>query len=325
MRYILASVLLVSFSASAQITPGKLSFALPDHPGRLALDQGNFKITELSAKSNNGELGIRAQDGDLHFLGFFFLWPEKPHLTSEACRDEMLSSEGGVSLAAVKDRLSMKSSSGADIALALIVPASGKHSAIRAFVADDTLCGDLLFSVEQPVTKQMLPMDKVKTILSTLQFDPKAKPTFREAFAYATVQWDKQQLKGAATAYKAALALVDSSDDPVKWRRVTTDQLSMALGMSGDLQGSRAVNEAAIQRDPEYPLYYYNLACADAESNDAAAARKHLTQAFERKSHVLPGETLPDPSKDDSFLKLKSNQEFWSFVQTLHETPIGNP
>jgi hypothetical protein len=33
--------------------------------------------------------------------------------------------------------------------------------------------------------------------------------------------------------------------------------------------------------------------------------------------NTLPGETMPDPTSDDSILKLKSNQEFWSFVETL--------
>jgi tetratricopeptide (TPR) repeat protein len=319
MKHLLAIVLLLTaVSASAQITPGKLSFALPDHSGSLSLDQGQFKITELSAKPNNREFGVRAEDGDLQLLGFLFLWPEKPHLTSETCRDEMLESEGEASLAAVKGKLAMKSASGADVALALMIPKSGDSSSVRAFVANGDLCADLAFSVHQPITQKMVPMQQVKDILATLRFDPQAKPTFRDAFAYATVEWDKQQIKGAAVAYKSALALVDTSDDPLKWRRVTTDQFSMALGMSGDIQQSRAVNEAAIQRDPDYPIYYYDLACADAEQGNASGARAHLQQAFARKSHTLPGETMPDPAQDDSILKLKSDVEFWKFVQTLH-------
>jgi len=48
-------------------------------------------------------------------------------------------------------------------------------------------------------------------------------------------------------------------------RRIATDQLVMALGMSGDLKNSRAYAERAIASDPDYPINYYNLACADAE------------------------------------------------------------
>jgi tetratricopeptide (TPR) repeat protein len=304
-------------TGAAQITPGKISFALPDHPGSLSFDQGKFNITELSAKPNNSEFGVRAEDGDLKFLGFFFLWPEKPHLTSESCRDEMLKAEGPQALAADQGRLLYTTPSGVHTAMVLLIPPSEKFSALRVFVAHEDLCADLTFTYAQPPTKAAFPMDRTKLILNSLVFDHDAKPTFREAFAYATVEWDKQQLRGAAKAYASALKLVDSSDDPVKWRRVTTDQLSMSLGMSGDLQGSRAVNQAAIERDPTYPLYYYDLACADAESGDPAAARFHLQQAFDRRANTLKGETFPDPTNVDSLKKLKGDKDFWNLAESI--------
>jgi hypothetical protein len=313
-----AIFLMFSIICGGQIIPGKLSFALPEHSGRLSLDQGNFKVVELSAKTTGSEFGVRAKDGDMHFLGFLFLWPEKPHLTSEACREEMLKSEGAASLAAAQSRLTFKSKSGSDVAMVLMIPADGKTSTVRAFVASGDLCGDLSFTYEQPITVKQFPMAKAKAILDTIQFDPQATPTFREAFAYATVNWDHHQLAGAASAYKAALKLVGSSDDPTKWRRVTTDQLSMALGMSGDVSQSRTVNEAAIELDPDYPMYYYDIACADAEQGDAVAARVALQKAWERRKNTLPGEQFPNPANDDSIQKLKMNKEFWSYVQTLH-------
>lgn len=313
--FLTAMLLFTSVTCTAQVTPGKLSFALPEHPGSLSLNQGNFKIKELSAKPNNREFGVRAEDGDLHLLAFLFLWPEKPHLTAETCRDEMIKSEGAEEV--IKGRLSFKSTSGVDIATVLMIPKSGNSSTVRAFVASGDLCADMSFTDPHPITEQMVPMEKTKAILNTLQFDPQAKPTFVGTFAYATVEWQNKQIKGAALAYKAALELVDTSDDPLKWRRVTTDQLSMSLGMSGDLQQSRAVNQAAIARDPDYPLYYLNLACADAEEGNAAAARTHLQQAFDRRANVLKGESFPDPSTDDSILKLKNDKDFWSFVESL--------
>ena len=94
----------------------------------------------------------------------------------------------------------------------------------------------------------------------------------------------------------------------------------MSYGMSGDLKRSREVNEAAILKDPTYPLYYYNLACADAEAGNATAARGHLHQASDRRANTLKGEPFPDPSTDDSILKLKDNKAFWAFVQSLPKT-----
>jgi hypothetical protein len=303
--------------SSAQTTSGTLSFALPEHPGKLSLNKGAFQITEFSAKPNGLAWGIRAEDHDLHLLGSLFVWPENPYLTAEVCRDEMLRKEGPVSEQAAMNRIQLRSSSGVDIALALMLPKDGKSSAVRAFVASGDLCGDLTFSSPHPVAEQAVPMQKVKDILLTLKFDPEVQPTFRDAMAYATIEFNHHQYAGAATTYQAALKLVDTSDDPLKWRRVITDQLSMSLGISGNLAQSRAVNEAAIAHDPTYPLYYYNLACADAEQGNASAARVHLQQAFDRRANVLPGESIPDPTKDDSILKLKSDPTFWAFAQSL--------
>ena len=73
-------------------------------------------------------------------------------------------------------------------------------------------------------------------------------------------------------------------------RCVASDQAGMACGISGDTKKARALYEAAIAKDPDYPLYYYNLVCADAQENRLADARTHLQRAFERKANVIPGE-----------------------------------
>ena len=79
------------------------------------------------------------------------------------------------------------------------------------------------------------------------------------------------------------------------------------------------MNEAAIAKDPEYPLYYYNLSCADAEAGDPKAARTHLQLAFDRRSHMLKGETFPDPTEDDSLQKLRKDDAFWSLAQQVSQ------
>ena len=89
------------------------------------------------------------------------------------------------------------------------------------------------------------------------------------------------------------------------------------MGISGDVDGARRVFQDAIKTDPDYPLYYYNLACADAEQGKAKDAKVHLQQAFDRKANILPGEHMPDPTTDDSIAKLKKDKEFWAFVETL--------
>jgi len=308
-------------SAHAQTTPGNLTFALPIHPGRMTLEQGAWQIVELSAKPNGNEWGERAQQGKQHMLAFLFAAPDKAPLNASSCRDGVLKAEHAE--AAVQSRASMRSTSGVEIALAAMVAPKDARMSLRAFVASGDLCADLLFNAADvhPGDEEAyrLTMETAKQTLLTLTFDPSYKPTFKDAFVYAEVEFRKHQYAGAAAAFRTALAMVNQSDDPLKFRRIVTDELSMSLGISGDLKGSREVNEAAIAADPEYPLYYYNLSCADAEAGDPGAARTHLQQAFDRRTHTLEGEPFPDPTKDDSLQKLRKDNAFWSLAQQISQ------
>src|SRR5260370_976808 len=122
---------------------------------------------------------------------------------------------------------------------------------------------------------------------------------------------------GSRRAQEQSHVKASSASTKRKWR-VTSDQAGMSYGMSGDIPKARAVFEVAIAKDPDYAMYYYNLACADAEEKKLADARVHLQEAFARKGNVIPGEKLPDPTKDDSFLPYRNNKDFWKFLEGLH-------
>ncbi|MFC6644933.1 tetratricopeptide repeat protein [Granulicella cerasi] len=294
-----------------------LTFSLASHPGYLHLDAPNFVISELSAKPNGKEFGIRAEDKTLShagFLGFLFL-PEPAQPNAEACREWMLRHEGkGGMKSKVLSRSTIKSDSGVEIAMVDLRDDKAGAFAYqrRGFIAQGQLCADLvLFAANET----MLQSDQ--SLFTSATFHPDQKPDFFAKMRYAKVLSDHHADVAAAPVYEDAIKDADQTPEPLKWRRVAADQASMAYGMAGDLKHSRAINEAAIAKDPDYPLYYYNLACADAEAGDAKAAQSHLKQAFNRRANVIPGETLPDPRTDDSILKLKGNQEFWQFVQSL--------
>ena len=299
-----------------------LTFALPDKPGYVQMDAPNFVISELSAKPDGREFGIRAKDNDIsgaEVLGFLFI-PDKPQPTSVACRNWMLKQEVTGGIVNRKVLKSYESASDSGVPLALVdyeqtnAPPSS-HFVRRFFAASASLCLDVAISAASALGATLSDV-----LFETLVFDANRTPDFFATFRYATVVFDHHNPAAAALLYEKALALADQTADPIKWRRVTTDQLSMSYGMSGDLKRSREVNEAAILKDPTYPLYYYNLACADAEAGNATAARTHLQQASDRRANTLKGETFPDPTKDDSILKLKDNKPFWAFVQSIPKT-----
>ena len=128
------------------------------------------------------------------------------------------------------------------------------------------------------------------------------------------ILYQHQMFKAAAPIFEQALVKLGDDNAQQTMRRVTTDQAGMSYGMSGDIPKARAIFEAASAKDPDYPMYYYNLACADAEEKNLADARFHLQQAFARKSNMLPGEKFPDPTKDDSFAPtgtIRISGPFW--------------
>lgn len=99
--------------------------------------------------------------------------------------------------------------------------------------------------------------------------------------------------------------------------RVLTDQLAMAYGISGDLKKAQVFLEEAIGTDPDYPLNYYNLACAYAEQGNKPKMLSNLSLAFEHKENVLKGEQMPDPRSDSSFKKYRGDGEFVALMKKV--------
>lgn len=99
--------------------------------------------------------------------------------------------------------------------------------------------------------------------------------------------------------------------------KVVTDNLGIAYALDGHLDKSKALFEAAIKRDPDYPMSYYNLACTEAELGDLDAALANLKLGYARRDKMLPGEPYPDPRTDDSFKKYLSDAKFQAAMKEM--------
>jgi predicted Zn-dependent protease len=99
--------------------------------------------------------------------------------------------------------------------------------------------------------------------------------------------------------------------------RILVDQLVIAYGISGDLKKVHTLLDDAIRQDPDYPLNYYNLACAFAEEGDKSKMLANLSIAFQHKDHVLKGEQMPDPRTDDSFQRYVHDDDFVKLMKQL--------
>ncbi len=121
----------------------------------------------------------------------------------------------------------------------------------------------------------------------------------------------------AAESYENALDLEKQQPTLSKdYLRVLVDNLGMSYGIGGKLPQAKATFEYGLTQDPEYPMFFYNLACTYGEMDKMNDALAELRQAYKYKANNIAGETLPDPMKDDSFRHFIGKEEF---VNAVHE------
>jgi tetratricopeptide (TPR) repeat protein len=153
-----------------------------------------------------------------------------------------------------------------------------------------------------------------------------AKPSDRNSMDYfkeGSRFYLKQDFKGAIGPYEKSLELekIDPKLGQTFWRALV-DNLATSYGITGDLKNSKDLLVYGISKDAAYPLFYYNLACMYAESEDIDNAMANLRKAFQYKKNVIRGETMPDPRTDDSFQRFMHTKQFLDLLDSLE--PMAN-
>jgi hypothetical protein len=317
---------LLSLPASAQTTAATL---FPAHPtlvmsqgtgGIILPELGAWRIQRIDIYDEGTRPTLLLTNSKTAITASFLLFPNHSgHATADGCRDDAIQpivDNMGKQITARKDDSVMGSEgqmlSSTSYQLALPGTKLTQHN-LFAFTGNATVCIEL--HISSAPGRQDDAAD-FKSALADFHPVPDYTPAPRDLIFIAHLLEQKTPLL-AVPYYKASLPLLPPGPESLTLRRVAIDQIVIDLGMAGDLADSRGIASDAIRSDPDYPFNYYNLACNDAESGDAANARIHLQQAFDRKANTLPGESLPDPTKDPSLQKLKNNSEFWAFVQSL--------
>lgn len=100
-------------------------------------------------------------------------------------------------------------------------------------------------------------------------------------------------------------------------RRRVIDMLEISYGMGGDAKKAREIYQAAIKSDPQHAMFYYNLACAEAELDNMDGAIENLKLAYKYRDRLPRGQRLPDPRKDDSFQKYMENERFKAELEKM--------
>jgi len=292
---------------------GPGAIALPDGPG--------WKPGMLTVYDNIQRPVAQYTKGDSGLTVSFILFENRSGKPSaQGCREDAINPilEHDAKLISKRVDGEVKNSAGETLLttsyLLDMSLAGGHHQRnLFGFAGDSKTCTEIHISGVSETAAEEAAMNAV---LADFHPNLTYQPDAMDYFVLASLLFKKSPGL-AAPYYKSALDAMPNDASFLTPRRIATDQLVMSLGMTGDLKDSRAVAEMAIVADPDYPLNYYNLACADAEEGNAAKAKVHLQQAFDRRANVLKGESMPDPTKDDSILKLKNDKAFWSFVLAL--------
>lgn len=144
---------------------------------------------------------------------------------------------------------------------------------------------------------------------------------FREAGDY----WLEGDFRKAMVPYQKAFEMEKAHRtlDKSRWR-VLVENLAVCYGLTGreknDFRKSKELFEYGITKDPDYPMFYYGLACTYSEMNNMEKAIEYLKGAFERRHNLARGQTMPTPEVDPSFQRFIGNDKFIQALQEIDRT-----
>ena len=142
----------------------------------------------------------------------------------------------------------------------------------------------------------------------------------QEMFAKASRFYLERNYKMAALYYQKVLdAEKQTPTLSNEYFEVLVDNLGMSYGIDGDLVKAKSTFEYGIGKKPQYPLFYYNLACTYGEMGQMQPAIEQLRQTYKNKSNMIQGEELPDPMTDDSFRNFVNNPTFADAVAKMKQ------
>jgi len=155
-------------------------------------------------------------------------------------------------------------------------------------------------------------------ILTAVRLNESYNPTASDLLEFGNLSLFRKDFGGAISYYWRALNL-DGHRKSLgrKGWIFLVDQLGMSYGLSGDYLKAKETYEWAISQEPEYPMFFYNLACAYAEMNEMDEALRNLRLAYKYKGKVLPGQKFPDPRSDSSFKKYRNNKIFMAELRKM--------
>lgn len=327
----LPALLLTGFLASAQAPQNSkdaLSIALPSELWILVFDASGFKV-ERNGLQPDGRAYLLANNESTQVTLSVLLERVPGQATEDGCKENQ-KKRLAQNVDYKREDIQTKEANGMAIVEYTIPEFRGapiQQRNLLACLAKDDAYVDIHLSkiLFKPDQEELL-----NTVLNSAHFVDKG-PNAREAGGSGRIDdarldevregsryFVQQNYAASIDPYQKALdAEKQSRKLPQDLWRALVDNLGMAYGITGDLNHAEETFNYGLSQDPTYPMFYYNLACVAAGRNDMDKTMGFLRKAFSYKANIIPGGSMPDPRKDDSFRPFMSDRRFREFLNTL--------
>lgn len=190
------------------------------------------------------------------------------------------------------------------------------HKNINAFMVKNDVWIDIHVSTAFFKEKEI---KELYSLLESVKFVKKDVPKMFKVFLMATRLYMEKNyseaIKGYLLLINEEMVKSEKLSLPIHYLRTAIDNAGMAYGITGNLEMAKEMFELGLKIDPEYPSFYYNLACAYAEMNDLENSIVNLESCLKYKNNLVSGEVMPDPSSDNSFQRFMKDERFLEIVK----------
>ena len=313
---VLAALMYVPVPGCGQELPSTITLTLPSLSWALEIPGTGFRterprmapsLESRSVLATNKQTGVT--------LSAFLEKAARPG-TAKECRDYYWSR--GRQNSIPKDQIRMSDTGDKAILEYTVLEAMGvkvQQKNMNVYLAQDGYWMDVHISkaLFKPGDEKLF-----QDIVKGIRIHKNYVPSTMDLLGFAAIHYLRREYAKAAPFYEKALEQEKKKPtvDRKTWKYLV-DQLGMSYGMSGNQEKAKEIYEWAIKDEPEYPNFYYNLACFHAETGNKEEALRILKIAFQYKQNVLPGEEMPDPRKDSSFSNYMTDPAFAAELEKL--------
>lgn len=194
---------------------------------------------------------------------------------------------------------------------------------IHLYLYENGRCVDIHMSKMDFETSER---ELFNNVILTVKLQKDYVHTSLDYMGYASFFYIYDDFRSAMIHYNRALNLEKKAQTLTEdYWRVLVDNLGMSHGLMGNFGEAEATFQYGIDNDPEYPFFYYNLACTYAETGNLDLALTNLQKALDyRDNKGAYDAPIPNPLTDSSFKDYYEDLRLIEMGQKINEAEGRN-